>query len=343
MRVEERIGVAAAVTRLPAHVEKAVDAVAAGRLTEEEAAATGYEELPVSRDESAPEMAAAAARAALERAGWEADSVGLALHAWIYHQGHDFWSPAHYVANEAGLRKALPLGVQQMCNGGAVAVELAVARLLSDPDATRAVVTTADRFAEPGFDRWRGDYGLWYGDGATALLLDHAPGAELRLLSVASVAAPALEAMHRGADPFSAAPRGFGERVDVRRTKTAFLAGGGKERFTAAVREKVAEVITCGLADAGMAPDDPRIDCVVLPRLGVTALRDIYGPVVGSVTAAPRLDLGARTGHLGAGDVAAGLATLVAQERLAPGKVAVLLGAGAGFTWSCLVVRRAES
>lgn len=343
MRVEGRIGVAAAVIRLPGHVEKAVDAVAAGRLTAEEAAATGYEELPVSRDESAPEMAAAAARAALERAGWAADGVGLALHAWIYHQGHDFWSPAHYVANEAGLRSALPLGVQQMCNGGAAAVELAVARLLSDPGTTRAVVTTADRFAEPGFDRWRGDYGLWYGDGATALLLDRAPGADLRLLSVTSVAAPELEAMHRGADPFSTAPRGFGERVDVRRTKKAFLGGGGRERFVAAVGEKVSEVIARGLDDAGIAPDDPRIDCVVLPRLGVSALRDIYGPVVSSVTGAPQLDLGGRTGHLGAGDVAAGLATLVAEDRLAPGRIAVLLGAGAGFTWSCLVVRRAAS
>ncbi|GAA2986997.1 ketoacyl-ACP synthase III family protein [Actinokineospora diospyrosa] len=340
MRIAGRVGVTAAVAHYPDTVEKAVDMVAAGRITEEDAAATGVEQLPVA-EVPAPRLAVAAARTALARAGWDPTRIGLALHAWIYHQGHDFWSPAHYVAHESGATEALPMGVQQMCNGGAMAVEVAAARLLSDPATARALVTTGDRFAAPGFDRWKGDYGLWYGDAGTALLLHRAdpvqrPG-PLDLLSVTSLAAPALELMHRGADEFTPAPRA---EVDVRRTKRDFLRSAGKEAFVDTVRAKVATVLRRGLDEAGVAADDPRVTTVLLPRLGATAARDIYGPVVGSVLGAPLVDPGTRTGHLGAGDVPASLADLLDSDRLAPGAIAVLLGAGGGFTWSCLVVRR---
>ena len=116
-----------------------------------------------------------------------------------------FWSPAHYIAARIGADGANPVGVQQMCNGGAAALELAT-RWAGTADAGTALVTTADRFAEPGFDRWRGDYGLWYGDGAAAVLVGHGAdgsSADLELLALASRAEPAAEEMHRGADPVS--------------------------------------------------------------------------------------------------------------------------------------------
>ena len=39
-------------------------------------------------------MAVRAARNALSRAGVPAGDLAAVLHAWTYHQGHDFWSPA---------------------------------------------------------------------------------------------------------------------------------------------------------------------------------------------------------------------------------------------------------
>ncbi|WP_026422610.1 ketoacyl-ACP synthase III family protein [Actinokineospora inagensis] len=339
MKIDGRVGLTAAVAWYPDFAEKTVDMVAAGRVTEEEAVAVGYEQLPVA-DVPAPRLAVSAAREALALTGWDPSRIGLALHAWIYHQGHDFWSPAHYVAHESGVDRALPVGVQQMCNGGAMAVEVAAARLLSDPDTERALVTTGDRFANPGFDRWRGDYGLWYGDAGTALLLERGDESPFALRSIVTLAAPALELMHRGTDEFTSAPRAV---VNARRTKKDFLRLAGKERFMDLVRDKVATVVRRGLADAGIHPHDSRITRVILPRLGVSTARDIYGPVVGSVVRAPVLDVGSRTGHLGAGDVPASLADLYADDDLAAGEIVVLLGAGGGFTWSCLVVERTST
>src|SRR4051812_8046785 len=153
---------------LPPHRDTAVSALAAGRLDAETADRLGYTEVAESRDRSAPEMAVLAATKVLADAGWAGDELDLLAHAWTYHQGHDFWAPASYVANQLGAVDAVALGIQQMCNGGAAALEVAVSRMIADPSVNRCAVTTADRFSAPAFDRWRGDYDLAYGDGATA-------------------------------------------------------------------------------------------------------------------------------------------------------------------------------
>lgn len=341
MRIDGRIRIAAAGTELPATTESTVDALAAGRLTAQDADNSGYLELPVSADLAPPQLAVRAAEATLARAGVPAADLDLVAHSWTYHQGHDFWSPAHYVAARLGADRAQPIGVHQMCNGGAAALETVVSRLLADANTHRALVTTADCFRAPGFDRWRGDYGVVYGDGATAAVLDVATAPVTRgleLLSVSTVAAAELEWMHRGDDRFSPAARMPGTAVDVRRTKKAFLAATGKEAFAKTVADRVGEVLGRGLADAGVSVTEPRL--VLVPRLGAAALRDVYRPAVNAVLPAPVADLGAHTGHLGAGDVIANLAALAGEPLLRPGEAGVVLSAGAGFTWSCVVVRR---
>jgi 3-oxoacyl-[acyl-carrier-protein] synthase III len=337
------LGIRSAATWLPDSTQTAAAAIAANQLSPAEAADTGYAELPVSADLAPPQMAVRAARRALAAAGWDARSLGMIIHTWIYHQGHDFWSPPHFIAHQLGAGSARPLGIQQMCNGSGAALETAAAGLLADPSLPSVLVTSADRFCLPGFDRWRGDYGVWYGDGAAAALLHRGgPGDKLTLLSLATAAAPALEAMHRGQDSFSLAPRGHGTPVDIRRTKKAFLgseAGGG---FGAQVADRVRAVIRDSLALAGVPGDDPALRLALLPRLGRKALDGIYRPAVRAATRAAPADLGRRTGHLGAGDLLANCAALAAPGMLAPGELALVLSAGAGFTWTCAVLRRPE-
>ncbi|MFE0132907.1 3-oxoacyl-ACP synthase [Streptomyces sp. NPDC059037] len=331
---------------LPATTVKAGGALAEGRITQAEADAVGYDELPVSDGQSAPEMAVLAGRRALERSGVAPESVAAVLHASTYYQGHDFWSPAHYVADRTGAVQAVPLGIQQMCNGGGAALEAALTRHLALPDHGPVLVTTADRFCEPGFDRWSGDYGVWYGDSGTAAVVrrggDAAGEGELLLEALVTEAAPDLEVVHRDLSGFQDAPHEVDATVDVRRTKKAFLTGAGREPFVARLKETTTRVVAAALAEAELAPDDPSLRAVLLPRLGRSTARDIYGPAVAAVTPAPAVDLGAATGHLGAGDLCSNLAALsgAGPWGLLPGERAVVLSAGAGFTWSGVVVRR---
>lgn len=338
MRATHPIFIAAAECWLPIAIETPQRAIEAGRLTADAARSNGYAAVPVSEDLAPPEMAAMAAAKALSDAAVPASDVDMLAHAWLYHQGHEFWSPAHFVADTIGSAQAVAFGVQQMCNGGAMGIELCATRLLSDPDCTVGVVTTADRFAPPGFDRWAGDYGIAYGDGATALVLTCNPG-RFRLRAWATSCAPELEVMHRGDDPFTMAAGQLS--VDARRTKKAFLSAGGGERFSQAVPAHVAPLVERSLRDAGMDAGDRRIRLVAPPRLGAGVLADAYRPALRAVLGSS-VDLswnpGRQTGHLGAGDAAANLAELATAGGLAPGEVAILLSAGGGFSWSCLVV-----
>ncbi|MET7679198.1 3-oxoacyl-ACP synthase [Streptomyces sp. NPDC005423] len=340
---------------LPPEAEKTTDALAAGRVSADEADAMGYEQLPVSTGLSAPEMAVRAGLRALSRAGVPAGDLAAILHAWTYYQGHDFWSPAHHVAAGTGALGAVPTGIQQMCNGAAAALRAAVHHHAAHPGGAPVLVTTADRFAPPGFDRWGGDYGVWYGDGATAAVVGtgtpgrRGPGSgipegALALCALQTRAAPELETAHRDTGTFHPAPHTRSAAVDVRRTKKAFLAGHGKPRFLDRLRHETTAVLAAALAEAGIGSGGRRLTEVLLPRLGRATARDVYGPAVAEVTDAPLADLGERTGHLGAGDLLSNLTALAAEtgpHRLEPGRYAAVLSAGAGFTWSAAVLRRA--
>jgi 3-oxoacyl-[acyl-carrier-protein] synthase-3 len=221
-----------------------------------------------------------------------------------------------------------------------MALELAAIRMFADPSLEHALVTTGDRFAEPGFARWNCDYGVSYGDGGTAIVLGRRQG-PFTLLSVTATGAPQLEEMHRGDDPFSAAARSHGPRVDVRRTKKAFLTANGSEAFARTCARALRSAIETALAEAGVLAEE--ISLVALPRLGYGVLEQAYLPTVTELIPAPALVMGRRTGHLGAGDAAANLVELHHRQALEVGGLALLISGGAGFSWSCLIVRAEDA
>ncbi|QRX93531.1 MULTISPECIES: hypothetical protein [Streptomyces] len=178
------VGIAAAARWLPDGSSQVGSAVDSGRLKARTARELGHAALPAAADTPAPDMAVHAARAVLDATGTDPGRLDVLCHAWMYYQGHDLWSPPHYIAARLGAARALPVGVQQVCNGGATALDLAASWLRdrragavdgavdgAADGASWGLVTTGDRFAGSGFDRWAGDYGVAYGDGGTALLL----------------------------------------------------------------------------------------------------------------------------------------------------------------------------
>ncbi|MBI3687545.1 MAG: 3-oxoacyl-ACP synthase [Actinobacteria bacterium] len=344
MRFYERLSVVAAETWLPATVETVTEAVARGALPEAESERVGVESLPVAT-EAPPELAVHAGRLALSRGARPAASIGLVVHSWLHYQGHDMWSPAHFVAAQLGLDRAEAFGVFQMSNGGAAAIQVAAARLLADPSPVRALVTTGDRFGDEGFDRWRGDYGLCYGDGGTAVLLERTDDAgdlarDGDLLAVGMATAPRLEVVHRGGDPFQPAARTLSPRVDFRRPIRGYLERCGDAELATISRAKVAEAVRVALADAGLDERDDRITLVIPPRMNPRVLDEVYRPVLAAMLPqATLVDGGTRTGHLGAGDVPAGIADLCSGAMLAPGEIGAVVGVGGGFSWSCAVFR----
>ncbi|MET9496575.1 ketoacyl-ACP synthase III family protein [Streptomyces sp. NPDC006552] len=338
MRCDLPVYLSAPAHRLGERPHPVEDAVRAERISEKDAARYGYTALATSAL-SPVELAERAGADTLRRAGLDARQLTGVLHAWTYHQGHEFWSPAHYVADRLGAVAAEPVGIQQMCNGSMAAVSLAARELMADAAAGPVLVTTADCFAAPGFDRWGGDYGVAYGDGATSVLVSRTPlGRSARLLAWATVAAPQLEGMHRGEAPFSSAPQSGVRTLLPKVAKKQFLTAHPSLPFGPLARDAVVGAVSRALDSAGVAGDDPRLRAAALPRLARHVMADAYEPAFASVCAAPVRVLGTDTGHLGAGDAVANLADLLGRDDVRSGDLLVLLSAGAGFTWSAAIL-----
>jgi 3-oxoacyl-[acyl-carrier-protein] synthase-3 len=340
MRLGDGVTLASATTYLPAGRETLADMITTGRVMPADAPRLGVTEVPVS-DVDAPELAVIAATSALAVTDCPATDVGVLVHAWTYDQGHDFWSPAHYIADQLGATQALPFGVQEMRNGGAVGIGLAATRLLADPDMSAALVTTADRFCLPGFDRWAGDYAVAYGDAGTALLLSRRSSAargDLVLRTIEYDTAAQVESMHRGADQFSAAPLAHSPRIDIRRTKNNYPETAGE--FQGVASTSVFEVVLRALSTIDVDPADSRIRHILLPRLSDDVLGLMYVSVLAGRVKGDVCVLRAGTGHLGCGDMAANLTHIVDSDMLDDGEFALVIGGGGGFTWSCAVVQR---
>ncbi len=307
------------------------DAVADGRYDAADDEAHAYASVTVSDGEAPPDMAVRAGRLALDRAGIAPGEVALLLHASAWFQGIDYWPAAAYVHREllAGNRRAPALDVQQMCDGALGALELAASYLIADPSREAALVTTADRFAEPGFDRWRSDIGIVYGDGAAAAVLAREGFARLR--SVVTVMDTELEAMYRGDEPFAARA---GREVDVRARRRAFMAGseGVSDRTTAGLTEAIERA----LDEAGVKLGD--VSRFVFPNVGLRTLQTRYLDVLGLDLPLTTWEWGRRTGHVGAADQLTGLTHLVESGQVSPGDRVVLVGIGAGFSWTGAVV-----
>ncbi|MGK5627338.1 ketoacyl-ACP synthase III family protein [Streptomyces sp. URMC 123] len=333
MRVED-VYIRATGVRFPSSLAIA-DAVADGSCPPRVAAATGMVSVAHSPAESAAEMAVHAARGALGRAGSGPADIELILHAGTYHQGHDMWPVASYIQRETVANSCPAVEIRQMSNGGMAALELAAAHLAAGSGRGDALLTTADRFCPPGIDRWLTDPGTPYADGGTALVLSRR-GGFARLRSLALLADPALEPLHRGDEPFTPAPFAGGGPVDFERAKKAFVGRVGMSFAIGRANAGQRTVLKRALPEAGMELADA--SWIVLPHFGQRRLQSIYYQQYGIEPERTTWEFARTIGHLGAGDQFASLDHLVASGRAAPGDRGLLIGVGAGYSWGCAVV-----
>lgn len=315
-----------------------VDQAVAGRLCSRDAVAdTGIEAVAISICEAPPQMAARAARLAVERADLDPAAVSLVVYADSHYSGHDAWVAATYVQRVAigGPNPTLAVDVRQLSNGGMAALELAAA-YLSGAARGAAVVVAGERFSLPGYDRWRSEPGAFLGDGASALVLTREPGFA-RLCSVASWTDPELEGTRRGDDQFGIAPFSVHQPIDVGLRREEFIARLGLDNWARLTSNGRRSSIELALAEAQTALAD--IDWFVLPNLGRQRLRVEYLEPFGIDPARTAwAPWGRRVGHLGAADQFANVEYLLLSGRLRPGQRCLLVGASADAAWSAAVL-----
>jgi 3-oxoacyl-[acyl-carrier-protein] synthase-3 len=225
----------------------------------------------------------------------------------------------------------LAVEVRQGANGGLAALELGAAYLAAGTDRPAVLVTAADRFCLPGYDRWLTDPGTPRADGASALVLDRR-GGFARLVATVSRAEPELEGMARGDDPFGVAPLVTRRPVRLDIPRDAFIARMGEGNVTRLLKAGYGAVLEQALEESGSALRE--IDWFVLPNLGRRLLDEHYVPL-GIDLDRSTWPWGRRVGQMGPADQFAGLEHLLRSGRLRPGQRILLMGMGAGVVWSC--------
>ena len=255
---------------------------------------------------------------------WADDRLRLVIHASIHDQGMGvFWNPATALQAELCLPCALPLALRQGCDGLLLALELAMHQLQANPG-HRALLVGSDRFAGTGFCRVTSDYGIVYGDGAAAVVLGQGPGLA-RVVAVHTVTDSGLVALHHSPGP---------NLFDVRAAKRRFLSTHGQHRLRNATRAALMELKQQMVRH--LRPGALRH--VLLPHLGRDLLRDNYFAVFEGAESLCPLDWGLSLGHLGTTDQLVTLHHLMQTGVAKPGEQALLIGAGAGFSWTAVLL-----
>ena len=119
-------------------------------------------------------------------------------------------------------------------------------------------------------------------------------------------------------------------------TRAAFVAGEGLDGVMGRIEEGHRLSVKEALAEADTELDE--IDRVVLPNLGLARLQAHFLGPLGLDVERTTWSFGRRLGHLGAGDQIAGLDHLEESGALVAGRRYLLLGVGAGFSWSAAVL-----
>ncbi|MCG6498011.1 ketoacyl-ACP synthase III family protein [Kitasatospora sp. A2-31] len=290
-------------------------------------------------DLAPPEMAVRAARTALRRAGRTAERVGTVFHSYLWFQGAELWPAAAYVAQHT-VGPAVPaFDLLQQCNAGLAGMELAARQLRAcEPGREEAVLlTTADRFAPPAFDRWRAERGMVYGDGGTAVVLSSSPeNAVGRLLATATRVDNTLEGLARGTG-FRPGPEAADRPVDLgARGEEYFRAHRNLRAVTVRTAEVAAESIRAALAEAATPID--RIARVVLNSTGHQRMLWQLEQQLGVDEKRSTWEFCREVGHLGAGDHIAGLNELLETGEVATGDRVLLVGGGTGYSCTSAVV-----
>jgi 3-oxoacyl-[acyl-carrier-protein] synthase III len=278
----------------------------------------------VAEGESTSDLAARAARLAMERAGVAAGDVDLLI---VGTTSPDFLLPSTACMTQAKLGLSCPAyDAMAACTSFIYALEAAAAAIESGRADTVVVVgaEALTRFVD-FTDR---STCVLFGDGAGAVVLRSAdePGVEAVVLGADGTGGDLLKVPGGGAaSPLSHAALDAGEN---------YIKMAGNEVFKFAVRA-IPKATLEALAKSGHSLDDlawlvphqanKRIIDTIEERLGIADER-VYSNL-------------APVGNTSAASIPLALDDLYTSGRLSPGDLLALVGFGAGLTWGAAVLR----
>ncbi len=328
--MQEQLSIIACGSYVPSEVKIDYDAL---ELNEEEISYLGYTGVAIENKLFPVEMASMTLDQIFNSEKINKEDISYLCYTYIHQQGNsNFWSPASYLQNKHSLKNAIPFNLLQGCNSELLAIDLMCSVLNQQDKDKMALIASADRFSITKFNRYNSDYGIFYGDAASAIIIGKNPGIA-KILAIQSISAPELEEMHRG--PYQEElERNLNCFYDIRSTKKAYLEKYGRDTLMNLTRKSLTQLSKKVSAISNLQ----EIDYYIFPNLGTKLLEGNYYPAFPGAKEKSLIDFGKSKGHMGANDAIAGFDYLFKSKKLKRGQKLLLIGAGAGFTWSAMLL-----
>jgi len=304
-----------------AELEKLVDTSNEWILTR-----TGIRERHIAApDESTSDMAAQAARRAMEKGGVKPEEIDLIIVATVT-PDMPFPSTACLVQEKIGARRAAAFDIEAACSGFIYALEIGQ-QFINSRTYNTVLVIGAEKLSS--ITDWTDrNTCVLFGDGAGAAILQNRPGSHglLTAFMGADGSKGNVLCVPGGGSRCPASPASVSERKH-------FIRMDGKETFKNAVQAMSAaslEVLKrCELTIS-------QINCVI-PHQANRRIIDAVGDRLGVKPEQLFVNL-ERHGNTSAASVAIALDEAVSTGRVKRGDLILLMVFGAGFTWGAAVI-----
>ncbi|MEY9211735.1 3-oxoacyl-ACP synthase III family protein [Thermobifida halotolerans] len=292
-------------------------------------------------DVHATDLAAAAARQALERAGTDARALDLVVLATSDMPEYSYWDSAAALADRLGIERTHTLLLNEGCASGINGLFYVAAAMAMRPETDTALFAVVNRVSE--FHRNRMNvFNSVLSDGAAAAVIRRGHPAN-RWLASESFTVPRyndLISLEFGGavrplppDGWSSrtAPSGYDKINEHFDNDSARL-----RRFLGERVDHIREVIDAACARAGITRGD--VDHVIYTNdspASITAIAKALDHPPHRTNA----ELSPEHGHMGAADQLVSLGVHLERGDLRPGDVVALCGISTGMQWCCTLLR----
>ncbi|MDA0910840.1 MAG: hypothetical protein O2809_04690 [Proteobacteria bacterium] len=236
-----------------------------------------------------------------------------------------------YVAHKLALGgKAIVKSVKQGCN----AMMLSLQEAYDGDSKNHALLVCADRFNTTSFSRWSSDYNIVYGDAACAIEIGDGAG-QFSIEYMDTLSIWDMEELHSN---LSFQPLDQCNQFDVKVCKKKYLLKCGKEALTRNIRSSITLLYHQMVRKMSISITD--INYFILPNLGAEFMNNSYFQSLEIPVEKSSYTWGRGVGHLGGGDAFIALDVANKSGKFKEGDRVLLMGAGAGFSWTLLLLRK---
>ncbi len=198
----------------------------------------------------------------------------------------------------------------------------------------KELLVCADRFNISAFNRWTSDYNILYGDAASTVELGKEPG-RFAIEYIGSISSWDLEELHRNCTFQKIYEY---NSYDTKRCKKQYLSKYGRDVLKQQTSYSLLKLYDDFKSITKI--DKSMIDLIVTPNLGDELVVNNYLKSLGLMDIPNTTAWGKTVGHLGCGDCMIALDIIDKKGEVKSGDRVLLLGAGAGFSWSLVLVRK---